>query len=705
MSLRRGWILVLAVSMGRCAGPSTPPPSGAATAPPREAAPRFASAAEAEAKLLELEDRRAFDAGTLSSAASFPDPAVRARAALAVGRIGADRGAPIVRPLLGDKAPEVRAMAAFAYQLLADPTSTPDLLPLLSDADPSVSAAAAGAVGALARGDGEDALISAIGRAPAPEPRATMLQSLWRFADSASAAAALRYAGDPDARVRAAALYTLSRKPIEGSLAALTAALSDADPYNAAMAARALGLLAKKESLVPLAAVLDSGKPPLVTNALGALEAILEKNPGSGVAEDRKVRILALAGDANSNLAIPALVLLRQFEATDRDVRQRLWSIALTGEGRRRQIALVSVVAALRDRAKEALDKAASAPDPALRAAAAESLAFLPVAAARPYRDRLATDREPVVRLAVLGSLKTAEAVRGNRALVNGALTNPDAGVRAAAVDALGELNDPSILPLVADALTRSAADASPDVAIAAIGACEKLRSEPPARAIVESAYRQPKTLVSRLARRSLLQIFRADRASLPAPEYKTGRSAGDYAALVSEGRKPLQARIETPRGEFAIRLAGREAPMTVANFVKLARAGFFNGVPVHRVVPNFVLQDGDPTGTGNGGPGYEIRDELNPLPYERGTVGMALSGPDTGGSQWFVTHSPQPHLNALYPVFGRVASGQDVVERIEQGDRVTRVTISEGQSAAGLAFANSGQEISTTGAWFPNSF
>jgi len=633
---------------------------------------------DAEAALAELEDRRAFDAGTLSAGAGFPEAAVRARAALAIGRIGADRGAPIVRPLLADKAPEVRAMAAFAYQLLADATSTPDLLPLLSDADPSVSASAARAVGALARGDGEDALIAAIAKASAPEPRASMLESLWRFADSASAAAAARYATDADPKVRAAALYTLSRKPIESSLPLLTAALADADPYAAALSARALGLLAKKDSIGPLAAALDSGKVPLVINSLGALEAILEKNPGSGLAEDRKARVLALAGDANPNLAIPALVLLRQFEAIDREVRQRLWSIALTGQGRRRQVALVSVIAALRDRAKEALDKAAGEPDPQLRAAAAESLAFLPAAFARPYRDRLAADKDPVVRLSVLGSLKTAEAVRDNRALVNSALTDPDPGVRAAAVEALGQLSDPSILPLASDALTRSMADTSPDVAIAVIAVCEGLRSEPPARAIVEAAYRQGRPLVARLARRALLQVFRADRASLPAPEYKTGRTAADYAALLAEARKPLQAKIETARGEFTIRLAGREAPLTASNFVKLARARFFDGVAIHRIVPNFVLQDGDPTGTGNGGPGYEIRDELSPIPYGRGTVGMALSGPDTGGSQWFVTHSPQPHLNALYTVFGQVVAGQDVVERIEQGDRITRVTILE---------------------------
>ncbi len=117
---------------------------------------------------------------------------------------------------------------------------------------------------------------------------------------------------------------------------------------------------------------------------------------------------------------------------------------------------------------------------------------------------------------------------------------------------------------------------------------------------------------------------------------------------------------------------------MTAANFVELARKKFFDGIAIHRVVPDFVVQDGDPTGTGNGGPGYEIRDENNQIPYGTGTVGMALAGPDTGGSQWFVTQSPQPHLDATYTVFAQVVAGQDVVERIEQWDRITRVTVSE---------------------------
>jgi cyclophilin family peptidyl-prolyl cis-trans isomerase len=289
-------------------------------------------------------------------------------------------------------------------------------------------------------------------------------------------------------------------------------------------------------------------------------------------------------------------------------------------------------------------------------------------------------DRDPRVRGAAIASLRTLEEANANRQIVNGALTDPNPGVRAAAIEVLGLFNDSAVLPILAEAVARSASEASADVPIAVIAVAEKLRADPAARGIVEAVYRQPKTLVARLARRSLLRSFRADPASFPQPEYRTGKTAADYGALLAEAVKHWEARVETSRGAFTIRLAGDVAPLTTVNFLRLAREKFFDGVAIHRVVPNFVLQDGDPTGTGNGDPGWEIRDELNPLEYGRGTVGMALSGPDTGGSQWFVTHSPQPHLNGLYTVFGQVIAGQEVIERIEQWDRIERVTVLEGR-------------------------
>jgi cyclophilin family peptidyl-prolyl cis-trans isomerase len=141
---------------------------------------------------------------------------------------------------------------------------------------------------------------------------------------------------------------------------------------------------------------------------------------------------------------------------------------------------------------------------------------------------------------------------------------------------------------------------------------------------------------------------------------------------------KHTTATVVTNRGSFTIEFLPEDAPLTVDNFVQLAKRGYFNGQTIPRVVPNFVVQAGDPRGDQNGGPGYQIRCEINEVPYERAAVGMALSGKDTGGSQWFVTHSPQPHLDGGYTVFGRVIRGMDVVDNIARGDVIRRVIVSE---------------------------
>ena len=659
---------------GCASGGSTP---GAPEKPPAPTR-TFASAEEAEATLMEAEDRRAYDAGLLSSAAQSPDARVRARAAWALGRIGDDRGGAILVRLLGDPAPAVRAAACFGAQVLSDPSLTSDLIPRLADPEREVVVSAAKAIGSLTRGDGQDSLASAIPGADSPEPRATMLRSLWRFANPASEAAAMPYTRDPDATVRSAAIYALARKPIERSGKALAAALQDAEADTAAAAARGLGVLARKDFVTPLAAALDAGRAPLTINALVALEAIFEKNPGTTLPADRVARVLALAGDANPNVAVPALVLLRQFEGADREVRRRLWTIATTATGRRREVALLSVVASLRGRAEKAIEAAASSPEPSLRAAAAESLTFLPDAEAKPWRDRLAADRDPLVRGAAISSLTTAETARSNRALATTALQDADAGVRASGIEALALTGDPGVMAQLTEALARASGEPGADVPIAVLDAAEKLRADPAARGLAEAAFKHPNPLVRNMARRALLRSFRVSPGDFPRAGYETGKKAADYRALLAEARKPWTARVETRRGTFTVRLAGAEAPLTVMNFVTLASRKYFDGVRIHRVVPNFVLQDGDPSGTGNGAPGYEIRDEINPLGYREGTVGMALAGPDTGGSQWFVTHAPQPHLDGIYTVFGQVTEGQDVVERTEQGERIVRITVAE---------------------------
>ncbi len=150
--------------------------------------------------------------------------------------------------------------------------------------------------------------------------------------------------------------------------------------------------------------------------------------------------------------------------------------------------------------------------------------------------------------------------------------------------------------------------------------------------------------------------------------------------AMEIDPKKAYKAVVETSRGVIEIELYPEHAPKTVNNFVFLARQGFYDGVVFHRVIADFVIQGGDPTGTGRGGPGYQFEDEVknNPLKHETGMISMANAGPGTNGSQFFITHAPQPHLNGKHTVFGKVVAGQNVVYAIRQGDAMTQVTIQE---------------------------
>ncbi len=148
--------------------------------------------------------------------------------------------------------------------------------------------------------------------------------------------------------------------------------------------------------------------------------------------------------------------------------------------------------------------------------------------------------------------------------------------------------------------------------------------------------------------------------------------------AMNIDASKTYKVKIETSKGDIELELYPEHAPKTVNNFVFLVREGFYDGVVFHRVLPDFMVQGGDPTGTGRGGPGYKFEDELkdNPLKHESKVISMANAGPNTNGSQFFITHCPQPHLNGAHTVFGKVVTGEDVVDAIQQGDSMVKLVI-----------------------------
>jgi cyclophilin family peptidyl-prolyl cis-trans isomerase len=264
--------------------------------------------------------------------------------------------------------------------------------------------------------------------------------------------------------------------------------------------------------------------------------------------------------------------------------------------------------------------------------------------------------------------------------------------VRATAVELLGELPPEQIrFGDFEDSFRLALEDEKlNDALLATIEAIGKQKTERAADFLKDRLYYlsklNPKYGTSKyLARRRIIALLKEKSASDFSD--KLGKTdsiftLADYVRAVS--RRNARAILTTDKGSFTIEFAPQDAPLTVDNFIKLARGNYFNGTLIHRVVPNFVVQDGDPRGDGNGGPGWEIRDEINMIAYERGAIGMALSGKDTGGSQWFVTHSPQPHLDGGYTVFGRVnESDMKIVDNLVRGDKILSVKIIENNLTA----------------------
>jgi cyclophilin family peptidyl-prolyl cis-trans isomerase len=257
-------------------------------------------------------------------------------------------------------------------------------------------------------------------------------------------------------------------------------------------------------------------------------------------------------------------------------------------------------------------------------------------------------------------------------------LKDQDVIVRATSAELLAELtpNEGNAQMLIV-ALTAALRDQDlNDAALAILDALAKQKS-----AAANDAIKTALDSSDHLIRRRAVALLKSNDVgdfSNRIGTVKTRYTDADYRRAIARSGKKVTATVVTSKGAFTIEFMPEEAPLTIDNFIQLARKGYFNGQTIPRVVPNFVVQAGDPRGDQNGGPGYQIRCEVNEVPYERGAVGMALSGKDTGGSQWFVTHSPQPHLDGGYTVFGRVIRGMEVVDNIARGDIIRRVIISE---------------------------
>jgi cyclophilin family peptidyl-prolyl cis-trans isomerase len=306
-------------------------------------------------------------------------------------------------------------------------------------------------------------------------------------------------------------------------------------------------------------------------------------------------------------------------------------------------------------------------------------LGTLPADAAVPRLITMLADSDRRVIPSVLTALVKCKAPNVDSILLE-QLKSDDVVVRSSAASNLGELTPATGPPALIAAYEEGKRDPTYLARAAALAALAKYG---PAVAVpVLKSALTDKDWAVRVRAAALLKELdpSIETATAIRPAPSTMAAAGYDAPSLTNPSVAPQVYLDTEKGTIQIELAVLDAPLTAMNFIALARKGFFNGLAIHRVVADFVVQDGDPRGDGEGGPGYTIRDELNELPYLRGTVGMALDWNDTGGSQWFITHSPQPHLDARYTAFGRVTGGMDVVDRLEPWDVIRFVRVWDGK-------------------------
>jgi cyclophilin family peptidyl-prolyl cis-trans isomerase/HEAT repeat protein len=615
----------------------------------------------------------------------------RRRAALAVGRTGLPAAVEPLTRLLADEEFEVRQMAAFALGLLANPSARPALLKALDDAEPIVQGRAAEALGAIGDRADADAISAMVQRHVAagvlakiepddvtyplePPVEATRLglYALTRLrAYEALAAAVLDPQGQPVSRWWPIA-YSLQRVGDPRAAPVLLTLLGTEGRYTASFAARGLAGVKATQAAAHLREIATERRrdPAVVIQALRALSAL--GDPASVPVLTKLVTDRAITGPLRQE-AMAALATLIDARGIDllldllTDPVPAVRGSVFTALARLEPATFLSVLASLEADA-----------DWTVRIAIATSLGALPDGQGVARLTVGLQDRDLRVIPAVLNALVASKAAGMDKVLLE-RLKSDDFVIRAAAANGLAEIKAEGAAQALTEAYRASVAGDVTYVARAAALAALAKVDPAAARPLLQEALDDRDWAVRVRARTLLAEqgVTDVDEAMRPAVAGQEIDSP-DWQAIVSPRFSP-RVYIDTDKGTVELEMAIIDAPLTVANFMSLARKGFFNGVPIHRVVPDFVVQDGDPRGDGEGGPGYTIRDEINQRPYLRGTVGMALDWQDTGGSQFFITHSPQPHLDGRYTVFGQVVNGMEVVDRLVPGDAIRRVRVRDG--------------------------
>ncbi len=708
--MRKALLAPVALAVACTIAPVRPPAAPVSTpaAPPAAAAPITPPTAgpsvDEAARILALEDRREFDPATAAAWLANPSPFYRARMALALGRIGPyafidtngngerDPGEPqagidLLARLTADPDRNVRETAAFALGEIGDPAGADALVQFASD--PNDAAVASEAVEALSKLAGKIPFARYAPFTAASQREGVRLRAirfLFRFNSDEASAIASENLESPVPSARGAAAYALARRAFAPARVRLGLTLGDSDALTRAYSAAALGRIATPDVLPQLLEALRDIHPWVRTNAAVAIARLAAKDSTviarPQLAQDA-LRIVDASDDPDPGVRAAAVEALGYYAVRSETAQKRLMDLSANGSRWQRELAAGAIARHFGDSEPRLVEDLLPNASGWVKVRIAEASANLPKNGAS-LRKRLAADPEALVRENAIGSIPAAN-TDAELDIIRAGLSDVDVIVRANAIEKYSRSKAADVAMLTA-AESKGRADAMNDARLAAIqalGGIDHPGREPFLRSLVSD--RDP--VVRRVAADLIEEKLKRNR-----PQYTPlpiDRPFADYLKVAEWARSPHTATIHMTRGNVELALLAGEAPMTAWNFAELARKHYFDNTSFMRVVPNFVVQGGDPRNDMNGGPGYAIRDEINLQRYTRGAVGMALSGPDTGGSQFFITHSPQPHLDGGYTIFGRVFVGMSgVVDQTERGDRVDTIAVDERAAAATTAIS-----------------
>ena len=614
------------------------------------------------------EDKREADT-LLFTYLSDNDPAVRARACYAMGLIAPEGAAAYIADLLADPEENVRLEAVFALGLLGDSLYVDDVEKLFADPNPEIRRQAIISTGKMG-GAYADSILYKLTYDTIPQLRAWACEGLWRARDTARAGRIGELATDSVQEVETAAVYALSRLGVSSTAGKLRFRLRDTIPEIRMFAAQGLSRMHDSASLTDLSYALSIDKDWRVkASILEAIDRIgsriIAKALLNLITEKQHPLVAAEGLDAIADLDIKYFVprIKPLLESEHEHVRGQ---------------AIICIARLEGDKFLNQILNSVDSYDWLLKSRCAEALGYIDNPKSIEKLVQLFADRDHRVRTAALNNLVKLE-YKDLESILEKALKDSDWAVRLSAVDIIAsqKLSDhyPELIDLYKNAGGRNAEDIRFGIAYSLREwVADSQITEPQIMELLELALNDSDRSVRQLAIDTYRMIGQDKSEFLGTFETAiTPETYGEYYGKYTVN--PL-AKLNTTQGPITIELLYSEAPRTVVNFIKLAESGFYDGVVFHRVVPNFVVQTGDPHGDGMGGPGYTIRCEYNRHEYNRGTVGMAHAGKDTGGSQFFICHSPQWHLNARYTAFGQVVDGLHLVDRILIGDKINSVEI-----------------------------